>query len=157
MPLFPASIAEQSAQLLDIAKGLGLKAGIWQGTQAELLWSGIQTGIWGTTPIGCKLGVRLTAAVDTIATLDRLTDNTAKGVIHLNSGIGECALATAERIVPFRSHCEANGGFLSMLQAPPDLKHQIDVWGYRGNAVSLMKQIEHQFDPLAILNPGRCF
>ena len=33
----PASIAEQSAQLLDIAKGLGLKAGIWQGTQAENL------------------------------------------------------------------------------------------------------------------------
>jgi glycolate oxidase FAD binding subunit len=153
----PASLAEQSAQLLAIAKGLGLKAGIWQGTQAEQLWSGIQTGIWGHAPIGCKLGVRLTAAVDTIATLDRLTDNTARGVIHLNSGIGACALATAESIVPLRSHCEANGGFLSMLQAPPDLKHQIDVWGYRGNAVPLMKQIAHQFDPLAILNPGRCF
>ena len=153
----PASIAEQSAQLLAIAKGLGLKAGIWQGTQAEQLWSGIQTGIWGHAPIGCKLGVRLTAAVETIATLDRLTENTAKGVIHLNSGIGECALFTAAAILPLRSHCEANGGFLSMLQAPPDLKQQIDIWGYRGNAVPLMKQIKHQFDPLAILNPGRCF
>ncbi|WP_309741021.1 FAD-binding oxidoreductase [Chamaesiphon sp. OTE_20_metabat_361] len=153
----PASIAEQSAQLLAIAKGLGLKAGIWQGTQAERLWSGIQTGIWGTTPIGCKLGVRPTAAIDTIATLDRLTDRTARGVIHLNSGIGECALFTADAILPLRSHCEANGGFLSMLQAPPDLKQQIDIWGYRGNAVPLMQQIKHQFDPLAILNPGRCF
>jgi glycolate oxidase FAD binding subunit len=153
----PASIAAQSAQLLDIAKGLGLKAGIWQGTQAESLWHGIQTGIWGSTPIGCKLGVRLTTAVETIATLDRLTDNTATGVIHLNSGIGECALATADAILPLRSYCEANGGFLSMLQAPPDLKQQIDVWGYRGNAVPLMKQIEQQFDPFAILNPGRCF
>lgn len=153
----PASIAEQSAQLLDIAKGLGLKAGIWQGTQAENLWSGIQAGIWGNAPIGCKLGVRLTAAVDTIATLDRLTDRTASGVIHLNSGIGACALATADGISPLRSHCEANGGFLSMLQAPVALKQHTDVWGYRGNAIPLMTQIKQQFDPLDILNPGRCF
>ncbi len=153
----PASIAEQSAQLLDIAKGLGLKAGIWQGTQAENLWSGIQAGIWGNAPIGCKLGVRLTAAVDTIATLDRLTDRTASGVIHLNSGIGACALATADGIAPLRSHCEANGGFLSMLQAPVALKQHTDVWGYRGNAIPLMTQIKQQFDPLDILNPGRCF
>jgi glycolate oxidase FAD binding subunit len=153
----PASIAEQSAQLVDIAKGLGLKAGIWQGTQAENLWSGIQTGIWGNAPIGCKLGVRLTAAVDTIATLDRLTDNTATGAIHLNSGIGAVALKNSQHISLLRSHCEANGGFLSMLQAPVELKQQLDVWGYRGNAVPLMKQIKQQFDPLDILNPGRCF
>jgi glycolate oxidase FAD binding subunit len=153
----PASIAEQSAQLLDIAKSLGLKAGIWQGEQAETLWNGIQTGIWGKRPIGCKLGVRLTAAVATIATLDRLTDNTALGVIHLNSGIGACALSDAKPIVTLRSQCEASGGFLSVLQAPVAVKQQIDVWGYRGNTVPLMKQIEQQFDPLGILNPGKCF
>ncbi len=153
----PASIAEQSAQLLDIAKGLGLKAGIWQGAQAESLWSGIQTKIWGERPIGCKLGVRLTAAVATIATLDRLTDNTAQGVIHLNSGIGACALSNAKPIDPLRSQCEASGGFLSVLQAPVEVKQHIDVWGYRTNAVPLMKQLKQQFDPLDILNPGKCF
>lgn len=153
----PASIAEQSAQLSDVAKGLGLKAGIWQGTAAANLWSGIQTGIWGQRPIGCKLGVRLTAAVATIATLDRLTDNTALGVIHLNSGIGACALSDANPIAPLRSHCEASGGFLSVLQAPVEVKQHLDVWGYRGNTVPLMKQIKHQFDPLDLLNPGRCF
>ena len=153
----PASIAEQSAQLLDIAKGLGLKAGIWQGTPAENLWSGIQTGIWGKRPIGCKLGVRLTAAVATIATLDRLTDNTAQGVIHLNSGIGACALGDANPIAPLRSQCETSGGFLSVLQAPVEVKQHIDVWGYRGNAVPLMKQLKHQFDPLDLLNSGKCF
>jgi glycolate oxidase FAD binding subunit len=161
----PASIAAQSAQLLDIAKGLGLKGGSWQGTQAERLWSGIQTGIWGDSrserlrqrPIGCKLGVRLTAAVATIATLDQLTDHTAKGAIHLNSGLGACALEDSQHILTLRHHCEAAGGFLSMLQAPIQLKQQIDVWGYRGNAVPLMREIKQQFDPLDILNPGRCF
>ena len=152
----PESIAQQSAQLLEIAKGLRLKGGIWQGAQAAQLWSGIQTGIWGDRPIGCKLGVRLTAAVATIDMLG-LTDNTAKGVIHLNSGIGAIAITDSEHITPLRTHCEAAGGFLSVLQAPVDVKQQIDVWGYRGSAVPLMRQIKQQFDPFDILNPGRCF
>ena len=153
----PESIAQQSAQLLEIAKGLGLKGGIWQGAQAAQLWSSIQTGIWGDRPIGCKLGVRLTAAVATIEQIDRLTDNTAKGVIHLNSGIGVIAISDSHHIAPLRSHCESAGGFLSVLQAPVDVKQQLDVWGYRGNAVPLMRQIKQQFDPFDLLNPGRCF
>jgi glycolate oxidase FAD binding subunit len=153
----PESIAQQSDQLLDIGKGLGLKGGIWQGEQAERLWTGIQTGIWGESSIGCKLGVRSTAAVETIEILDRSTDNHANGVIHLSSGIGACTLSDAKHIAPLRSQCEAAGGFLSVLQAPEDLKQNIDVWGYRGNAVPLMRSIKQQFDPLDILNPGRCF
>ncbi|AFY96203.1 FAD-binding oxidoreductase [Chamaesiphon minutus] len=153
----PESIAQQSAQLLEIGKSLGLKGGIWQGPQADNLWSGIQTGIWGTTPIGCKLGVKLTAAVETIAILDRATANTSKAVIHLNSGIGACALGDAKYIDPLRHHCEASGGFVSVLQAPVGVKQQLNVWGYRGNAVPLMQQIKQQFDPFGLLNPGRCF
>jgi glycolate oxidase FAD binding subunit len=153
----PESIAEQSEQLLAIAKGLGLKGGSWQGAQEEQLWSGIQTGIWGDAPIGCKLGVRSTAAVETIEWIDRSTDNSAKGVIHLSSGIGACALSDSKHIAPLRSHCEASGGFLSVLQAPEDVKHKIDVWGYRGNSIPLMRQIKQQFDPFDLLNPRRCF
>jgi glycolate oxidase FAD binding subunit len=153
----PASIAQQSEQLLAIGKGLGLKSGTWQGAQEEQLWSGIQTGIWGDAPIGCKLGVRSTAAVETIELLDRLSENTAKGVIHLNSGIGAFALSDSNHIKSCRTHCEAAGGFLSVLQAPVDVKQQIDVWGYRGNAVPLMREIKQQFDPAGILNPGKCF
>lgn len=153
----PESIAEQSTQLVDLARGLGIKGGSWQGAQERALWDGIQTGIWGTTPIGCKLGVRSTAALATIATVDRLTNNSARGVIHLSSGIGACALDRANDIATLRSECEAAGGYLSVLQAPEDLKHSIDVWGYRGNAVTLMRALKQQFDPDNLLNPARCF
>ncbi len=153
----PESIAQQSEQLLVIAKELGLKGGTWQGEQEEQLWSGIQTGIWGETPIGCKLGVRSTAAVETIEMIDRLTDNTSNALIHLNSGIGACALSDSQQIKSLRIHCESAGGFLSILQAPGDVREKIDVWGYRGNAVPLMREIKQQFDPVNILNPGRCF
>jgi glycolate oxidase FAD binding subunit len=153
----PASIAEQSAQLLEIAKGLGLKGDSWQGDRERQLWSGIQTGIWGISEIGCKLGVRSTAAVETIALLDRSTDNLGRGVIHLSSGIGACTMDLPTVIAPLRSHCEASGGYLSVLQAPVAVKQTIDVWGYRGNAVNLMRAIRSQFDPQGILNPDRCF
>ncbi|NJR32541.1 MAG: FAD-binding oxidoreductase, partial [Chamaesiphon sp. CSU_1_12] len=154
----PESIDLQSAQLLEIGKSLGLKGGIWQGTQAEHLWSSIQTGIWGTTPIGCKLGVRLTATLDTIATLDRETANTAKGVIHLNSGIGACALGDAKtHCPPAQSIASIWGLYIRFFKAPVEIKQQLDVWGYRGNSVPLMQQIKQQFDPADILNPRRCF
>jgi glycolate oxidase FAD binding subunit len=153
----PASIAQQSTQLVDLARGLGIKGGSWEGAQERALWDGIQTGIWGTTPIGCKLGVRSTAVLKTIANLDRLTNNSARGVIHISSGIGACAIDRASDIPTLRSECEAAGGYLSVLQAPADLKQSIDVWGYRGNAVTLMRAIEQQFDPNNILNPARCF
>jgi glycolate oxidase FAD binding subunit len=153
----PASIAEQSAQLLDIASKLGLTGVSWQGEQAEQLWNGIQAGIWGTSSIGCKLGVRSTAAVATISRLDDLTDNISKGVIHLGSGIGACAIDRATDISTLRSHCESAGGFLSVLQAPVEVKQKIDVWGYRGNAVALMRALKQQFDPHSIFNPHRYF
>ncbi len=153
----PASIEAQSAQLLDIGSKLGLTGMSWHGEQEDRLWYGIQTGIWGMSSIGCKLGVRSTSAVATISILDDLTANTAKGVIHLSSGVGACAIDRATDISTLRSHCESAGGFLSVLQAPIEVKQQMDVWGYRGNAVTLMRQLKHQFDPDRILNPHRCF
>jgi glycolate oxidase FAD binding subunit len=153
----PESITEQSTQLVDLARGLGIKGGSWQGAQERALWNGIQAGIWGTTPIGCKLGVRSTAALTTISILDRLTANSTRGVIHLSSGIGACAIDRASDIPTLRSECEAAGGYLSVLQAPEDLKRSIDVWGYRGNGITLMRAIKQQFDPDNILNPARCF
>jgi glycolate oxidase FAD binding subunit len=152
----PESIAQQSAELIEIGKKLGLKAGIWQGELADRAWSGIQTGIWGDAAIGCKLGVSSTAAIETIASLDRSTDNSAKCVIHLKSGIGACALNDVNHIQPLRDRCEAAGGFLSVLQAPVDIKQSIEIWGYRGNSLTLMKQLKQQFDPHDILNRGRC-
>jgi glycolate oxidase FAD binding subunit len=153
----PESVAQQSEQLLAIATRLGVTGEILPTPISEQIWSQIQTGIWGTAPIGCKLGARPNTAIETIATFDRLTNNTDRAIVHISSGIGACSLSSPDPIDPLRRHCEASGGFLSVLQAPVMLKQQIDVWGYRGNAVPLMRSIEHQFDPLGILNPGKCF
>jgi glycolate oxidase FAD binding subunit len=41
--------------------------------------------------------------------------------------------------------------------APDDWKADIDVWGERPDGVALMKAVKAQFDPNAVLNPGRLF
>ena len=38
---------------------------------------------------------------------------------------------------------------------PAQLKERIDVWGFEGPQVDLMKRIKEQFDPNGTLNPGR--
>jgi len=54
-----------------------------------------------------------------------------------------------------RSHCQSHSGFLTVLEAPISFKQQLDVWGYSGNALDLMRQIKQQFDPENILSPHR--
>jgi glycolate oxidase FAD binding subunit len=161
----PVSIEEQSAQLLTWGKQLGLKGGTWRGAQETNLWHGIQTSIWdrcstgetGPTAIGCKLGVKSTAAAETIAMFDRLTEGNELAVIHIGSGIGACSLASPQHINPLRQQCTAANGFLSILQAPDTLKQEYDVWGFRGDGVRVMKQLKQKFDPYGILNPGKYF
>ena len=50
---------------------------------------------------------------------------------------------------------QATGGSLVVLEAPPDVKGTVDVWGSVGNTLPLMQGLKEQFDPQRILNPGR--
>jgi glycolate oxidase FAD binding subunit len=62
---------------------------------------------------------------------------------------------TPETILEMRRHCQAQSGFLSVLEAPISLKQQLDVWGYNGSALNIMSQIKQQFDPKNLLSPYR--
>jgi len=52
----------------------------------------------------------------------------------------------------FAQDCE---GSLVVMDAPPEVKGNVDVWGSVGNALPLMQGLKGQFDPQKILNPGR--
>lgn len=87
--------------------------------------------------------------------------------LHGSSGLGwvqwsapantskEMAKGMAREIEWVRSHCQQNGGFLSLLQAPAALKQSVDVWGYTGNALQVMVDIKQKFDPQQLLSPGK--
>ncbi|MDY7022056.1 MAG: FAD-linked oxidase C-terminal domain-containing protein, partial [Cyanobacteriota bacterium] len=95
---------------------------------------------------------------DAVATLER---SQTLGLIHAGVGLGVLKWETDEpkltskTLQEMRNWCNTKGGFLSILEAPTEIKQELDVWGYNGNALDLMRRIKQQFDPENLLSPQR--
>ena len=64
------------------------------------------------------------------------------------------AESAVEMVAGLRSAAPRFGGALVVLDAPADIKAQLDVWGpVRG--LDLMRRVKDQFDPNRVLSPGR--
>ncbi len=61
----------------------------------------------------------------------------------------------AEAVKQLRTYAQEAEGSLVVLEAPPEMKSEVDVWGSVGKAFPLMRGLKEQFDPQRILNPGR--
>jgi glycolate oxidase FAD binding subunit len=152
-----ASVEQQMLQVKTLGKSLQLQveplnaeADQWQQLAERM------TIAPPSCPIACKIGVRPTAAVTLLQEIARLVP-TVRAQIHLSSGLGRLILpeVPAALLLHLRSRCEADGGFLSVLQAPVAVKQAIEVWGTVGTALPLMRQLKYQFDPEARLSPRR--
>ena len=156
----PESIAEQTSQLKAIAKSLDLTVTSFQDEAEGQIWHQLSelTRIpQNSNAITCKLGLLPHAAVQLLQELDAIDPDSYFGRIHLGSGLGELQFLASDMTVisKTRSLCQENRGFLTILSAAKSLKKQIDIWGYSGNAASMMTKIKQQFDPQNILNPAR--
>jgi glycolate oxidase FAD binding subunit len=164
------SVQEQTNRMVEVSKALGLAIASFLGTDDTALWQRLQermTAVPPTNAITCKIGIRPSAAVALLTMLTKhhnersitpQSEQLAVAQIHAASGLGRLVLDAAippETLLNIRSFCQENGGFLSVLQAPVALKQAIDVWGYNGNALYLMRQLKQQFDPHNRLSPHR--
>ena len=155
----PESIEQQIEQVKAIANQLNLTTSIYQDRAEVDLWRECNTAIAlpnSDTAVTCKIGIAPTAAVNFLQ-LKQILNCDLAARIHAGSGIGQLRLnQTDERVISqIRSYCQENSGFLTILHAPNSIKQQLDVWGYRGNAIETMQAIKNQFDPQNILNPDR--
>ena len=146
-------VKQQSQRLIELGEKLGLKA-IYIDSDEENLWQQLKQQIWqseSNTAIVCKIGIAPTSAVKTLTQCQTL------GIIHAGVGLGVLRFESVspETLLNLRNWCESQGGFLSILKAPVDLKQQLEVWGYTGNALNLMRQIKQQFDPQNQFSPNR--
>ena len=146
-------VKQQSQRLIELGEKLGLKA-IYIDSDEENLWQQLKQQIWqseSNTDIVCKIGIAPTSAVKTLTQCQTL------GIIHAGVGLGVLRFESVspETLLNLRNWCESQGGFLSILKAPVDLKQQLEVWGYTGNALNLMRQIKQQFDPQNQFSPNR--
>lgn len=152
------SVKQQSATLVEVGKQLGLQSAVYLDKDETTLWETLQKQMRQLTEalITCKIGILPSAAVEILLQLDTISGG--KSLIHASSGLGvwRCpADTTVAEILLMRSHCQLKGGFLTILEAPIDCKQQLDVWGYSGNSLELMRKIKHQFDPKNVFNPHR--
>lgn len=145
------SVKEQSNRVLEVGQKLGLHGAIFADDDEANLWQRLQKRIHTTATesvITCKIGVLPTAAVEILTQVEL-------GLIHISSGLGLLQLESKNQVLKVRDSTQANRGFLTILSAPMAVKEQIDVWGYTGNALPLMRRIKEQFDSKNILSPGR--
>ncbi|MBR8835629.1 MAG: FAD-binding oxidoreductase [Stigonema ocellatum SAG 48.90 = DSM 106950] len=145
------SVKEQSTRLLEVGQQLGLDGVIYSASDDAELWRILGEQIHSPTSesgITCKIGVLPTAAVEVLTQV-------SMGLIHIGSGLGVLQLDSQKQVVQMRNELVSGGGFLSILEAPVRVKQQLDVWGYTGNALPLMRLIKEQFDAGHILSPGR--
>ncbi|MBD2460483.1 FAD-binding oxidoreductase [Oscillatoria sp. FACHB-1407] len=153
------SVEKQAEQLLRVGEALGLEAIAVDDAHQQTLWEALRKPMEPEIhepAIVVKLGVLPNQAV---SLLDKLSSLIPEGAcaIHAGSGLG---MFRGDReslpVLPtLRQLCEAHQGFLTVLNAPTDFKRQFDLWGYTGNALSLMQQLKCQFDPHQLLNPQR--
>jgi len=150
-------VRQQLAQVEQMAKHLGLSTRQIPSSGEVALWQQLRHLIDyppPEMPLTCKIGIEPAQAVTVLSQLEQAG---AGGVIHAGSGLGSLYLpsASAETLFKLRQIVQAAGGFLSVLSAPEALKQQIDIWGYTGDALGLMRQIKSQFDPENLLSPHR--
>ncbi|QKQ73697.1 FAD-binding oxidoreductase [Nostoc sp. TCL240-02] len=145
------SVKEQSNRVLEVGQKLGLNGAIFADADEASLWQRLQERIHFSATesvITCKIGVLPTAAVEILTQVEL-------GLIHISSGLGLLQLEDKNQVLKVRDRTQVNRGFLTILSAPKAVKEQIDVWGYTGNALTLMRRIKEQFDCKDILSPGR--
>ncbi|NJN29568.1 MAG: FAD-binding oxidoreductase [Synechococcales cyanobacterium RM1_1_8] len=177
-----ASNQEQCEAVQSLGQQLGLgiqrlehqpEQAFWQGLGRQL--DGLEPHSSGAGDLGpeapepglrCKLGL-LPQRIPQL--LQRLQEQspTARCRFHQGSGLGVLGdspgrlfrdrptIWNPTQLQQLRQHCEQHSGFLTLLAAPPNLKQQLDNWGYKGNALNAMTRLRQQFDPHGILNPGR--
>ncbi|MEO0408547.1 MAG: FAD-binding oxidoreductase, partial [Cyanobacteria bacterium P01_A01_bin.135] len=106
--------------------------------------------------VTAKVGALPDGAIATLETLEAMVPVMA-AVSHGASGLGWVALdlEKIEQVAAARALYQKQKGFFSVMEAPLDWKQSLDIWGYTGNALTLMRRIKQQFDPQNSLSPGR--
>ena len=147
----PESVEEQLNKVLQIGEKLGLSKVVFSEKAEQDLWHRLPEQIHLSEPesaITCKIGVLPNAAVEILNQADL-------GLINISTGLGILRFDSVDKVLEMRKLCEQKSGFLTILSAPIDIKQKVDVWGYTGNALELMRGIKKQFDSENILSPGR--
>jgi len=137
---------------------------VWQMLREDRLWLEQPAALNIKMKLNC-LPSQVAVMAERLAVLGnalnaelRLKAHAGSGVIRAYLAFEGSASATSEfaqQLQNLRTELKPSRGTVIVESAPASLKTGIDVWGYDFKDKALMQQIRQQYDPRAILNPGR--
>jgi glycolate oxidase FAD binding subunit len=162
---FPAGVAQQTARLREIGAKIGAKIGFsvetLGGAQADGFWAQ-QEGAWNNGSLRLKIAslpgqIQRPDLLDPVLALLHGATSTWYPTlgIAIVSGTSAEEQSLSRAILDLRSKLVAGGGSLVLIDAPAELRREIDVWGPRPPSFALMERLKDRFDPERRLNPGR--
>ncbi len=75
--------------------------------------------------------------------------------VHLHMETQDVTERVASWLAELRQRVRDWHGYCEVAAAPAALREQLDIWGASPGAVALHRRYKHQYDPHAVLNPGR--
>jgi glycolate oxidase FAD binding subunit len=122
------------------------------------LWKQHERSVFRNGGVLFKVSVLPTDMAAALAELERIPEiewsaigRAALGLLTAHVSADVTSLVTV--IKRLREHINPRGGSLFVLDAPAEVRAQVDVWGEVGN-VALMGAVKARFDPRRVLSPG---
>lgn len=169
-----ASVPEAVEAQLKTARGMGRDAGggegtVLEGQTHETFWTAVRDFDLGEGALVLKAGVILTKVGEALRQGEDIAAKQglqAAVISEAGTGIVRYYLraegAGADRfarlagaVASLRAFAVEARGSLVVLDAPPEVKAAVDVWGAVGSGFARMRGLKEQFDPRGVLNPGR--
>jgi len=155
------------AQVTEAQRLLGPRSSRPSPVAADMMEeSGIPgTGVPPALP-GCvlKLSVlpsEIASAVDCAVAIGAAQGWRTHAVVHAHGlgrviwGTDETMMSLPSAVTQLRAALAPSGGTVVVLEAPLDVKREMDVWGPETDAVPIMRRVKAELDPRSTLNPGR--
>ena len=158
-----ASVAQQADAARAIVGARGASV-VLAGEQERAVWAR-HAAHWSAGGTGTLVKLS-TVPAELFATLAWLRDRAAADGLEMaaagRAGLGVVDVrldgppeAQADLVGALRERLPAGRGSAVIRRGGPELRRRIDPWGPIGDGMRVMMAIKRQFDPAALLNPGR--
>ncbi len=146
-----SAATQQAADVVAVLASTGGEVG----EVTDTVPAGFGARPWRPSGYGLKLTHRIGALTEVLAVV-RDTLPEAELRAHVGSGVTwlGAAYVETEVIEVLRTALAAYDGGVVVVEAPVELKKQIDVWG-PARGIDVMRRIKDQFDPEHRMSPGR--
>lgn len=171
-----ASVPEAVKAQLEQARGMGRQAGgddglMLEGEEHEQFWGAVRDfapGNGGPAMV-LKAGVLISEVAEAmrqgeevaakqglhVSTISEAGTGIVRYYFQADTAGSDSIVRLTGTVAPLRAFAIEAKGSLVVLQAPPEVKAAVDVWGPVGDTLAQMRGLKDQFDPGHVLNPGR--